>query len=399
MVGAMTARRSIAAVLVLIASILAPISVGALWAQRTLTDTEMFVETLAPLADDPQVQQAVEDSLSDALIERIDAVNRLDQILPGGTAVAEAVASGVNSAVENGVSRFVDGQVFGESWVAIAGALHAQVLRLLGEGDPGAVTLEEGKLVLDTGVALRAVQAELVERGVPLVGTVDLSAAGQDLVLVESPNLQRAADVLEVFLPVATWMWVVVLLMLLAGILLWPHRARGMLWAGIGLSVGGTATWLAIDVGLARLAESSPSPDMADVLAVVIATLTRFLEDSILVMTTLGVALALAGWLAGGTRSGARVREAVTGPVRDLGAPLADTAIGAAAARTPLLVPALRGVVVVLAVWWLLATDRLDPARIAWACVAAVAGLLLIEVVEGAGRHRDELVSGAVVAE
>ncbi|MGB8020264.1 MAG: hypothetical protein WCF04_03460 [Candidatus Nanopelagicales bacterium] len=395
----MTARRSIAAILVLIASILAPISVGALWAQRTLTDTETFVETISPLADDPQVQQTVKDSLSDALIERIDAVNRLDKLLPGGTAVAEALASGVNSAVENGVDRFVEAEVFGESWVAMAGALQAQVLRLLGQGDPGAVTLEEGQLVLDTGVALRAVQAELVERGVPLVGSVDLSAAGRDIVLVETPNLQRAADVLEVFLPVATWMWLAVLLLLLAGILLWPHRARGMLWAGIGLLVSGTVTWFALDLGLTRLAESSPSPNLADVLAVVISTLTRFLEDSILVMTTLGAVLALAGWLAGGTRSGARVREAVIGPVRGFGAPLADTAIGGAAARTPLLVPALRGVVIVLAVWWLLAADRLDPARIAWACAAAVAGLLLVEVVEGAGRHRDELVSGAVVAD
>lgn len=395
----MTARRAIAAILVVVASILAPFAVGALWAQRTITNTDTFVETLAPLGNDPQIQQAVKESLSDALIARIDAVNRLDEILPGGTRVAEAVASGVNAAVESGVNRFVDGEVFGKSWVTIAGTLHAQLLHMLGRGDPGAVALQEGKLVLDTGVALRAVQAELVARGVPMVGSLDLSTVGQQVVLADTPNLQRAADVMAVFLPVATWLWVVVLLMLLAGILLWPNRARGMLWAGTGLLIGGIATVILLDLGKSRLADAAPSPNTADVLTVVVATLTRFLDNSILVMTTLGAVLALAGWLAGGTRSGERVRESVTGPVRRFGAPLADTAIGGAAARRPMLVPTLRGIVIVLTIWWLLAADRLTPGRIAWACAAAVVGLLVIEVVEGAGRHRDELTSGAVVSD
>ena len=60
----MTARRIIAAVLLILASILAPFAVGAHWAQRTLTDTQQFAQTVGPLADDPIVQQAVERAVS-----------------------------------------------------------------------------------------------------------------------------------------------------------------------------------------------------------------------------------------------------------------------------------------------------------------------------------------------
>ena len=40
------ARRIIAALLIIVASLLAPFAIGALWAARTLPDTELCVETL-----------------------------------------------------------------------------------------------------------------------------------------------------------------------------------------------------------------------------------------------------------------------------------------------------------------------------------------------------------------
>ena len=45
------ARRIIAALLIILATILAPFGAGALWAERTITEADTFTETLAPLAE------------------------------------------------------------------------------------------------------------------------------------------------------------------------------------------------------------------------------------------------------------------------------------------------------------------------------------------------------------
>lgn len=395
----MAVRRALAALLVIVASILAPFALGAVWAERTLLHTEQFVETIAPLADSPEVERAVEVAVSEAIIERLDAQQRVAELLPGGDQLAQAVASGVNSAVQSGVERFVGGDRFQGAWVDITARLHSGFVALLeGEG-PESLSLVDGQLVLDTNVVLQNVQAELVERGVPFVGSLDLGDAGRQIVVADTPNLQLLVDVLAIFVPIADWLWVVVAVMLLAGILLWPRRSRGLLWAGVGLALGGGLLWLGLELGQGALVDAAEQQGRGALVGEISATLLRFLVNAALVMLMVGLAAVLAGWLGGAFPSGRRTRLAITDSAHRWGRPLAEGPVGHAAARAPLLVPVLRGLVLVLAAWWLVAADRLTPSSIAWAGAATAAGLLLVEIIEGAGRVRDDLVSGAVVVD
>ena len=70
------------------------------------------------------------------------------------------------------------------------------------------------------------------------------------------PNLQTAATALGIFLPVANWLWLVVLLMFLIGILLWRPRSRGVMWTGIGLAIGGGLMYAGLNLGQAQLVGS-----------------------------------------------------------------------------------------------------------------------------------------------
>ena len=119
------ARRIIAALLIVVASLLAPFAIGALWAERTITETDLFVETLAPLVDDPAVQQTVATEVSSALIEAIDAQTRVEQALSKldgplaevrpDSAIAAAIASGINGAIESGVTSYTQSDRFGDA--------------------------------------------------------------------------------------------------------------------------------------------------------------------------------------------------------------------------------------------------------------------------------------------
>src|SRR5690606_41933519 len=47
-------------VLIVVGSLLVPVSVTSLWLNRTITDTDRYVETVAPLIRDQDIQRAIE---------------------------------------------------------------------------------------------------------------------------------------------------------------------------------------------------------------------------------------------------------------------------------------------------------------------------------------------------
>ena len=401
------ARRIIAALLIIVATILAPFALGALWAERTITEADMFVETLAPLQDDPAVQQAVASEVSTALIDAIDAEARVSEALSNlngplaeirpDSAIAEAISSGINGAIESGVTSYTQSDRFGDGWTAIATLLQEQFVNLINRDTTNAaVTLQDGQIVLDTKVAVAKVQAELVERGVPFADRIEVP--GRQVVLADSPNLQTAATALRIFLPVASWLWVVVLLMFLIGILLWRPRSRGVMWTGVGLALGGALMYGGLELGQAQLVTAAPA-DYTEVLSAVSTTLLRFLANALLVMTCLGISLAITGWLAGATPSGRKVRDAITAAAHRWGSPLADGPVGRFTSDHPMFVPTLRAIVIALAAAYLVLVDRRSPSMILWTFALMAVGLLLVEIVEGAGRGYERPRAGAVVAE
>jgi hypothetical protein len=400
------ARRIIAALLIIVATLLAPFAVGALWAERTITETDVFVETLAPLQDDPAVQQTVAAEVSTALIDAIDAKTRVTEALSQlngplaeirpDSAIAEAIASGINGAIESGVTSYTQSDRFGDAWTAIATLLQEQFVTLIDRDTTNAaVTLQDGQIVLDTKVAVEKIQAQLVERGVPFADRLEVP--GREVVLADSPNLQIAADALNIFLPIANWLWVVVIAMFIAGILLWRPRSRGVMWTGIGLALGGILMFAGLRLGQAQLVAAAPG-DFSEVIEAVSTTMLRFLVNAVIVIACLGFALAIAGWLAGATPSGRKVRDAIAGAAHRWGSPLADGPVGRFTSDHPMFVPTLRAVVIALAAAYLILVDRRSPAMIFWTFGIMAVVLLAVEVIEGAGRGYEQPRAGALVA-
>jgi hypothetical protein len=141
------------AVLVVVTALLAVGATAALWAQRTLLDTDRFAAVAGPVLDDPAVTEPLADVISDAVVD---------------TLAIERLPSFVADFLEEQVVRLVDGAVASpavrDRLPGLVLDAHAGVVGLVrGEGDDRAgVALTEDGIVLETRPAVVAALEDLL---------------------------------------------------------------------------------------------------------------------------------------------------------------------------------------------------------------------------------------------
>jgi hypothetical protein len=116
-------------VLVVIGLILAPVAVIAGWARLELVDTDRFVATFAPMAEDPDVQAFIADQVTVAIEEQVDipaltadlfdGLRQLDLPPRAETALGlleQPATQGLQSLVSGVVDRIVTSEAFEDIW-------------------------------------------------------------------------------------------------------------------------------------------------------------------------------------------------------------------------------------------------------------------------------------------
>ena len=96
--------RSIAAVLIfVIAAALTPLAMLGNWGHATVVNSEQFLATVGPLAESPQVQAAVSEAVSAAIVKQVDTTAIVGDFLGGllnndqlSASLSAPIAAGVN---------------------------------------------------------------------------------------------------------------------------------------------------------------------------------------------------------------------------------------------------------------------------------------------------------------
>ena len=129
---------------------LAPVSVASVWVHNFIGDTDTYVETVAPIAEEPAVQAALADAVTTAVLDNLDlrkltadaltTVSELKDMPPRVAAALPAlavpIASGIESFTRDQVDKALASPRFATIWAEVNRLAHEQVLRLL-EGRPG----------------------------------------------------------------------------------------------------------------------------------------------------------------------------------------------------------------------------------------------------------------------
>jgi hypothetical protein len=385
--------RSIPAVICVVVAALLTVPAGiAYWGQRTLNDGQRYLDTVGPLVDSPQVQEAISTKVIDAIEQQVDIEAILNNAFAGVITdrprlqqLVGPLAGAVDALIERQVREFVASDAFADVWVRVNTRAQQTLVRVLKGDTSGAVSVQGEQVVLDVSDVIDQVKARLVARGLTVVQNVPIPETDKQIVLLDAPQLDQARTIYAFANPLARWLIVVVVALYLAAFLLARRRPRMTVVVGVVLAANALLVAFCLSVGRQLFIDKLAGSDFGPASAVFYDTLLTYLERGWKVLLCLGLILVVAGWFTGSNRPGTAVRSTVSGGLQTVGAALADGPVGRAGRWVVANARWLRVIIGVLGVVVLLWGNDLSPTRLLWSLVLVVVLLAVLEILVGAG--------------
>ncbi|UPT42962.1 hypothetical protein QPM16_16935 [Streptomyces anulatus] len=305
--------------LILFAALLSLLAVVAVWANSIVRDADRYVATVGPLAGDPDVQKAVTNRVTAAVLAQVD-VDALVKELTDATSqrgvpprVVELlgdldgpIESGLKQLVGSTVERVVTSSAFETVWENGNRAAHTALDKALTGKAGGAVSLENGQVAIDVAPIVAQVKDQLVSAGFsPAAKIPDVRT---DFVVFESQDVGKGKAFLRVLQILGGWLPVIALLVAAAGVYVAFNRRHALIGAALAVFVAmlvlGIALTVARDVYLDHL---SPETSQAAAGAVYDA-LVEFLRAAVRALAAVALFTALGAFLTGPSRGAVLIR-------------------------------------------------------------------------------------------
>ncbi|UFR03609.1 hypothetical protein KBP30_21650 [Streptomyces sp. Go40/10] len=270
-------RSALSAALIALSCLLVPFGALAAWAAYGLTDTGRYVTTMAPLAADPAVREAVVDTVGDGILRAVD--QHLD---------VRPVRGSVRPFVHDAVRSFTHTRAFRLAWDTGNRVTHDAVLRALRAGDTRAVTV-------DLAPVTAQVKRQLARDHVPLAARIPVEHTAVAVLPADRlTTLRKGFHVLEV---AGFWLPVAAVAFAVGGIALAVRRRRAVAATALGTALGGALLILALAVGRSLTLSDLPGGVSHPAAGAVYDALTGTLRTAAWLLLGLGAVVALAVWL------------------------------------------------------------------------------------------------------
>jgi len=320
-------RTIVATLLIVVACMLAPLSVAAIWTRNQVTNTDRYVATVTPLASDPAIQNAIADQITAQVFTYIDikglTTQAVDALAGRGLrpdvadqlqAFAVPIANGVQSFTRSQVGKIVESDAFADAWVQANRVAHeALVKALTGEGG-GAVTVENDTVSLNLSAFIQTVKQRLVESGFTLAARIP--EVNASFVLFQSADITRARNVFNLLDTLGVWLPIITLVLLVVGVYVAKDHRRALVGAALGVAVGMVVLALGLAVFRAIYLDAVPAQALPhDAAAVLYDTIVRFLRLGLRTILVLSLVVAAGAFLTGQSVTAMRTRQGLTGAI------------------------------------------------------------------------------------
>ncbi|MEW1565307.1 hypothetical protein AB0454_20245 [Streptomyces sp. NPDC093509] len=314
-------RPFFAVLLIIVAAVLTPLSAVAAWSSDLIGDTDRYVSTMKPLASDPDVQEAVADRVTKAVMQHVDIESLLTSVAPADRPrltkalgpLSGPITSGLTDFVHSTADKFVSSDAFATLWTDLNRTAHASVDKALTGKGGGAVKLTNDAVVIDLAPVIDRVKQALVDRGLGIAAKIP--EVHTDFTVMTSDSIGKAKKFYRLLQIVGFWLPVLTLVLAAGGVLLAIRRRRALVTAALAVAAGAAVLGIALWIFRGIYLDGLPSGVSQPAAGSVFDTLVRFLRTTVRMVITLGIVVALAAWLTGSGRAATRVLAAWRGGI------------------------------------------------------------------------------------
>lgn len=311
-------------VLLVLGALLVILSVASIWVRNVLLDTDRYVETVAPLAEDEALQAVAAQQVTDALMGAIDIEETVADLLPDrATALAPAIDAAVEQLVLRTTLQFFASDQFQTLWDVANRTAHTQIGALL-TGGGEFIGTEDGSVSIDLQAIAAEVRLRLADRGLTIFDPVPITQIAAELELVQSENIAKAQDAVDLLQKAAFVLPVLMLAAFAGAVYLAADRRRGLWRVGIAVAVSMGVLMVAIALGRRFYLDALSGTIDENAARAAFDILTRFLRMSIRFIFGVGLLIALAVWVTGTSPSALKVRSVLGVATGKAGAAMGD---------------------------------------------------------------------------
>jgi hypothetical protein len=314
-------RAPVATVLIVVGCLLAPLSVFAVWTANQVSNTDRYVENVAPLIHEPSIQRAITNDITTQITTRLNVKGLTEQAagaltkrgLPRVGALLNnfsgQFASAVYGFIHTQVAKIVASPRVANLWVQVNRQVHAQLVKALSGQANGAVTISNNQVVLNLGPFINVVKRDLANRGFTII--TKLPNINPTLALFSAKYLVKAQQGYRLLNDLKWALPILTLVLLGLGVYIARSHRRALIGAGLGLAASMVVLGLGLTIFRGVYLNSVPPRVLpADAAAVLYDTLIRFIRDGLRVLLVVGLIVAIAAFFSGPSVTAVRTRGA-----------------------------------------------------------------------------------------
>jgi hypothetical protein len=321
--GKRRARSIFSWVLIVLACLLAVVSVVAVYARNELLNTDTFVATIAPLAKDAAVQTVVATKVSEAVVAKGDIEQRVKDALPAkADFLAAPIATGVQTLSYQATLKVVQSSQFQKLWDTAVRASHAQVDTLLTGGTEGAVSTANGQVTVNLSTVETEVKKRLSAKGLTFINSVP-NYSGAPVVLFQSQELLKLQRTVRLLNKLVLLLPILALFSFAGAVALALDRRKGVVRASGGLALSMALLLTVANVARNQYLNSLVPGQVRNARTAVIDTVDAPLLDSVRAVLIVSVVILVVALIAGNRQVQAWVTSKerpswlTSGPVHD----------------------------------------------------------------------------------
>jgi len=258
-----SARKALAGLLAVLTCLAIVLGTTAVWAHRTVLNTDQWVKTVGPLGADPAVHDALQIRITNQIFTVLPAQELIAEALPDRSRfLAVPLTNAIKGFVSDQVGNLLASPQFAQAWTEANRVVHSQVVAVL-RGDSEVVQTRNGQVVLNLLPVINQALSRVEQLASDLIGKnvnlptitngevpeaaraklskalgVTLPADFGEIVVFQSDRLESAQDAVRLFDRLVVVLVVLALVLLVATFWLSRTRRRTLLQVTIGVMVG-----------------------------------------------------------------------------------------------------------------------------------------------------------------